>query len=202
LEANTAPGGGGGAVFLVGDFGFSSANSTYFGNSALFGGGLNLQANGGFGPDVLIGTSTFVGNESSFPGAADQIYGTWNNCGLYNSIIAHDPAAPVLLDPFCIAPLDEGQHNLIDDASCDTGLAGFQLGQVIGLDFKLRYNGGLTRTHAIDATSNAVDAGRNAACRNPHTGAALVVDQRGEPRPVDFDLNGTAESDIGAKELQ
>lgn len=95
-----------------------------------------------------------------------------------------------------------GEHNLIDDASCDTGGGTFNLGIVTGLDQSLGYNGGLTRTHNLDPASNAVDGGLNASCLNPATGAFLAKDQRAKPRPIDFDVSGFAECDIGAVELQ
>jgi hypothetical protein len=192
----------GGAVYLSGDGVFVSANSTYSHNTALCGGGLSLFANFGAGFDVIVGTSTFFHNESTFPGCAEHIFGSWDTFELYNSIVANDLGGGIPFDPYCSAPLDDGQHNLIDDASCDTGVATFNLGQVTGLDFNLAYNGGPTRTHLLDPTSNAVDAGRNAACRNPASGASLVLDQRRLTRPVDFDANGTAECDIGSVELQ
>ena len=107
-----------------------------------------------------------------------------------------------MLEPYCNGALTGGSNNLIDDASCDPGGLGFNLGMVSGLDPVLAYNGGITRTHLIDPLSNAVDTGRNGACLNPATGAALVIDQRALVRPVDFDASGVAECDIGAIELQ
>ena len=198
LADNEAPWGSGGAVYVVGDGDFVSANSTYSGNSALWGGGLGLSGNFGPGPDVLIGTSTFFNNESTFGGTGDQIFGAWNTFGLYNSIVASDFATG---DPYCSGPLTAGNHNLIDDASCNTGGASFNLGVVTGLDLTLAYNGGISRTHNIDPTSNAVDAGNNNAAKNPWTGAFLVMDQRAQPRPVDYN-GGGAVVDIGAIELQ
>lgn len=65
----------------------------------------------------------------------------------------------------------------------------------------LAFNGGPTRTHDLDPTSNAIDAGRNGACLNPWTLLPLTMDQRGQPRPVDF-LGGGAVCDIGAVEKQ
>ena len=192
----------GGAVYLAGEGPFVSANSTYSGNEALVGGALSLFANGGAGADVLVGTSTFFDNESTFAGVAEHIFGAWNTFGLYNSIIANDLNGGLVFDPYCSAPMTAGQHNLIDDASCDTGGATFNLGVVTGLDQNLAYNGGMTRTHNLDPASNAVDGGLNASCLNPATGAPLSKDQRAKPRPVDFDGSGLAECDIGAIELQ
>ncbi len=191
----------GGAVYIAGVGPFVSANSTYSGNEAWVGGALALFANIGPGADVLIGTSTFFDNESTFPGVAEHIFGGWNTFGLYNSIVANDLSGGAVFDPYCSGPVTAGQHNLIDDASCDTGAGTFNFGIVTGLDQGLAYNGGLTRTHAVGSASNAVDAGHNASCLNPATGTALVIDQRAQPRPVDYDGNGVAECDIGAVEL-
>jgi predicted outer membrane repeat protein len=147
LAGNIAPAGGGGAVYMIGDGDFASANSTYSGNSALWGGGLGLAGNFGPGPDVLIGTSTFFNNESTFPNTAEHIFGVWNTFGLYNSIVANDLTTGAVFDPYCSGALTAGNHNLIDDASCDTGGVNFNLGQVMDLDPNLAYNGGPTRTH-------------------------------------------------------
>ncbi|MEE8523464.1 MAG: choice-of-anchor Q domain-containing protein [Thermoanaerobaculia bacterium] len=180
----------GGALFMSGNSVLAMGNTTISGNVALCGGGLSLVDNFGFGPTAIIGTATFYGNSSSYGGCAEQIQtGLSGTTELYNSIMT---AAGIQ----CSSPLASGNHNLIDDATCDTGLASFNLGVVTLLDPVLAFNGGLTRTHAIDPASNAVDTGRNAACLNPGTGAPLVVDQRNLPRPV----NGTC--DIGAVELQ
>jgi hypothetical protein len=63
------------------------------------------------------------------------------------------------------------------------------------------YNGGPTPTLALQAGSNAVDAGNPAGCTDEH-GAPLVTDQRGFlTRAVDGDGDQNAICDIGAFEL-
>ncbi len=57
----------------------------------------------------------------------------------------------------------------------------------------LQDNGGPTETHALGATSAAIDTGLNGACP--------ATDQRGQAR-VDGDANGTLTCDIGAFEFQ
>lgn len=200
LAENTAANQGG-AVYMVGDGDFASGNSTYSGNNALCGGGIALTVNFGPGADVLIGTSTFVDNDSTFPGCSEHIFGAWTSFELYNSILTNDPAGGPF-DPYCSGGLSDGNHNLIDDASCNTGGATFNLGTISNIDYNLAYNGGISRTHNLLAGSNAIDAGRNQACRNPWTGAPLVMDQRAQTRPVDYNGNGIAECDIGSVELQ
>ena len=75
---------------------------------------------------------------------------------------------------------------------------GVQLADI--LDPTLANNGGPTQTHALVQGSPAIDAG-GPACPDA-TGAPLSTDQRGEPRPVDGDGDGTPACDIGAVELQ
>ena len=92
-------------------------------------------------------------------------------------------------------------NNLIGDIGAATGLTDGVNGNIIGtlaapIDPKLGIlldNGGPTKTHSLLFGSQAIDAGLN--------GSAPPVDQRGDVRPVDGDLSGTATVDIGAVEL-
>jgi hypothetical protein len=54
--------------------------------------------------------------------------------------------------------------------------------------------GGPTPTHALVQSSPAIDSALNADCP--------LQDQRGEPRPIDGDLDTQADCDSGAFELQ
>ncbi|QGQ28433.1 hypothetical protein F1729_07100 [Gimesia maris] len=93
-------------------------------------------------------------------------------------------------------------NNLIGDIGAATGLTDGVNGNIIGtlaapIDPKLGIlldNGGPTKTHSLLFGSQAIDAGLN--------GSAPLVDQRGDVRPVDGDLSGTATADIGAVEVQ
>src|SRR5262249_28942802 len=63
----------------------------------------------------------------------------------------------------------------------------------------LKNNGGPTQTHALVAGSPAIDAGNPSGCLD-NSGALLQTDQRGFPRNVDGNSDGTARCDIGAVE--
>ena len=71
------------------------------------------------------------------------------------------------------------------------------LAQILG---PLKNNGGPTQTHALVAGSPAIDAGDPGGCRDS-SGALLQTDQRGFPRNVDGNNDGTARCDIGAVEF-
>jgi hypothetical protein len=188
----------GGAVHAAGSQTVAVSNSTFSGNSAFCGGAFSLIDGFAVGPTALMGASTFYGNHGSFAGCADHFQtGVATSLEVYNSILEGGLGVAA-----CNAPMAGGAHNLIDDPSCNTGAASFNQGQVTFLDPVLAYNGGPTRTHLIDPASNAVDAGRNAACLNPVAATPLVMDQRGQTRPIDFTLTGTPTCDIGAVELQ
>jgi hypothetical protein len=75
--------------------------------------------------------------------------------------------------------------------------AGVQLADI--LDPTLAFNGGPTQTHALVLGSPAIDAG-GTDCTDA-TGDPLDTDQRGRPRVVDGDGDGTAACDIGAFEF-
>jgi len=90
-------------------------------------------------------------------------------------------------------------HNLDSATSC--GLTG--TGDLSNVDARLgplADNGGPTPTHALLAGSPAIDGGDPSACSDA-AGAPLLVDQRGAPRPIDGDGNGTKVCDIGAYEF-
>jgi predicted outer membrane repeat protein len=187
----------GGAVHASGPIYVAVSNSTFSENTALCGGGFYLLTGYPVGPEVLVGASTLFGNGATSAFCAGHFHdaGT-NSLELYNSIVDGG------LGNSCNFAMTDGNYNLVDDASCNSGGATFNLGAVTGLDPVLAYNGGPTRTHLIEPTSNAVEAGWNPACLNPMSGNPLVMDQRGQTRPIDFDASGVATCDVGAVELQ
>jgi len=87
-------------------------------------------------------------------------------------------------------------HHNIDSGSTCNFYDGSVLYNTDPLLEPLAQNGGLTETHALGMGSPAIDAG--GICMSG--GALLLTDQRGWPRTVDGDVNGTATCDLGAFE--
>lgn len=90
-------------------------------------------------------------------------------------------------------PLASAGHNLDSDDTCGLAAAGDLPAASPQLQALALNAPGATETHALTATSPAVDAGAAAACPS--------ADQRGVSRPQDGDVDGTAACDIGAYEL-
>jgi hypothetical protein len=170
--------------------------STIGANSVLAERGLTNEARGGGlqGNELRLISSTVTGNSLTSIGLAAGANLEFAGTTLVrNSILANasgDAAS-------CSAPLTSGGFNLDEDGSCDLGAATDQAGFVAGLDPVLRENGGPTPTHALLAGSIAIDRGNS---------FGSTIDQRGFPRPVDFQTSSNTEggdgSDIGAFELQ
>ena len=128
---------------------------------------------------------------------------------LANSLIAGNQArvAPEIAITLRACRARRRQPNNLFGTNGNAGVTGFSpgptdivpsvsLAQILG---PLKNNGGPTQTHALVAGSPAIDAGNPNGCRD-NSGALLQTDQRGFPRNVDGNGDGTARCDIGAVE--
>jgi hypothetical protein len=179
------------------------ANSTFVGNSAISGGAI-LNVNHGV---ATVINSTITGNTATRSGGGidnsarlvvlnSTVYGnagigityTGKEQVLGNTIVANN----IPID--CYSSADSSFSligtNVIADGSC--AFQGALTGDpMLG---PLTDNGGPTLTHALRAGSPAIDAGDNPTC------ATWPTDQRGSPRLVDGNLDGSAVCDLGAYE--
>jgi len=189
ISGNSAAGSGGGVIVLGGTM--TSINSTISNNVA---DSDNNSAGDGGGIRAHAGTTTLKNtivagnfNENGASDAADDISGTVDAASSFNLIGTG------------------GAGGLTN------GVNSNQVGVSAGIG-SLADNGGLTQTHALLATSTAVEAGSNANLPvdtfdldgDANTAEALPVDQRGTgfPRTADSaDANATQTVDIGAFEL-
>jgi CSLREA domain-containing protein len=177
LSGNTATQFGGG-VYNAGTATFN--NVTIYGNIATGastrGGGL-YNASG----TMLVTNATISGNTAGLNGAGVARGG--GTIQLQNTIIASNTPGGN-----CSGGMTSGGNNVqYGDVSCIAGLA--QKNPKLG---PLQYSGGLTQTMALLTGSAAIDAGNNSLCS--------LKDQRGNPRPIDGDGNGSINCDAGAYE--
>jgi CSLREA domain-containing protein len=164
-------------------------NSTISGNLGFYGGGISNNIGG----RTTVINCTITANRAAFGG------GILNNSqvSVKNSIVALNTAAGSGGD--CLGGITSAGHNLDSDGTCGLAVPG----DVSGTDphlGPLADNGGLTATHALTATSPAVDAGNPTGCSDQN-GVPLTSDQRGVARPLDGNGDGAALCDIGAFEL-
>src|SRR5262245_29687306 len=187
------------------------ANSTISGNASNSGGGGVYN----YGGRLTIANSTISGNRAGHGGGVSNSPGYYGGgtLTLNNSLIAGNQAAvaPEIENSGATrsgdgAVVNANNFNLFG-VNGNAGVSGFTLGptdivpsvslaQILG---PLKNNGGPTQTHALVAGSPAIDAGDPGGCRDG-SGALLQTDQRGFPRNVDGNNDGTARCDIGAVE--
>lgn len=200
IDTNDAlPEGFGGGVLIEGGE-VDLTNTTVSGNTAGFGGGvLNDDGPNGSPTGVLTLThATIARNTADSDGAANAIQNPAESVTARATIVGENPtpgATPNCTD----GPIDSLGQNLEDADTCGFGDSTDAPNTAPDLD-DLAQNApedAPTRTHALPATSPAVDY---------YTGAAddcdVAEDQREVSRPQDGDGDGTAACDIGAFELQ
>jgi hypothetical protein len=204
IAGNTASSRGGG----VDNFGPGSTlitNSTISGNTAGVGGG--VANNYTFYPATLtIANSTIAGNTADTRGGGLENYRS--DLTLIRTLISGS-TAPVTPEIFNDGAVVADSHNLFG-VDGEAGVVGFSPGptDVVPprgvrlrniLEPTLALHGGRTQTLALVPGSPAVDAG-GPVCLDAQ-GKPLLTDQRGQPRPVDGNRDGTAACDIGAFEF-
>jgi hypothetical protein len=139
---------------------------------------------------VYVNNVTIYGNSALSITSGGGIFNDEGEIRLQNTIIAGN-----LVGGDC--DVDEGTFtslgsNIDSDGTCNLGISGDQpnTNPLLGL---LGNYGGSTQTHILFPNSPAIDRGQS---------LPLTIDQRGFPRPMDGNNDGSAEWDIGAFELQ
>ncbi len=160
-------------------------NSTLSGNLATFGrgGGLYVDQSGDL---VFSFFSTITANTAGSGGGA---YMDGGGLVIKNTILADNTG--LNSDSEATGSLTSQGYNLLGN-SLSAGMASDILTSDAMLG-ALADNGGPTMTHVLLLGSPAIDAADPLATE--------TVDQRGLPRPQDFDGDGTPEHDIGAFEV-
>lgn len=200
VENSTLSNNSGGGGFGGGYFGFSQvgttnatfANATIADNVAQNGGGIAVASTVTVPPAASTSTAnlnnTLIGN---------------NTAGAGNDVFTNSTVIPLPLPNSLPGSITSSGYNFIENTNgaSITPMTGDQFNAGDPKLLPLSANGGLTRTHALQTTSGnispAVDTGNS----------ALLVDQRGFSRPVDYPNNQptrflAANTDIGAFEAQ
>lgn len=183
ISFNTTTSSTGGGLSDAGGGDISITNSTFFGNSAAGEGGAIFLDTASPGNSLV--NVTIAHNAAASGGGG--IHDTDGDIDLTNTIVAHNFPAN------CNMSIDTLGHNLEDDDTCglDPSMGDLiHTNPMLGI---LEDNGGPTLTLQPLPDSPAIDSGDDT--------TAPADDQRGTPRPIDGDGDGTETSDIGAVEV-
>ena len=183
---------GGGGIYLY----YSSAvltNTTISGNTATstHGGGIGTLSDD---PQTIDLTHCTLYSNTAGGNGGGMFLESSFTANVRGSVVAGNSAGGT--GPDISGAIESQDYSLIQDTSGAT-VNGTTTHNVTGADPRLDSladNGGDTWTHALLSGSPAIDAIPAASC-------ALTSDQRGQSRPQDGNLNGTAACDIGAYEF-
>ena len=181
---------GGGGIYNDGTA--TVSNSTLSSNGAGHFGGAISNSRG----TLEVNNSTLYGNSAydEFAFGAGGIDNDGGTATFKNTIVATSPSAS---GQNCSGfEISNGGYNLDSDNTCGFSTNNNSLSGVDPMLGDLAANGGPTMTHALLEGSPAIDQGNS---------FGATTDQRGKPRPFDFDASSIAPgdgSDIGAFERQ
>lgn len=204
-EGNIRESGDGGGIAVRGTM--TMENSTVSGNNtATIEPQLGFSGNGGgiFGDTSSAITLTHTTIAENFTGQVTDKGESGRGGGIYtlekvvsdNILLANNSSEALGAD--CDGTIAGLGYNLIEDSTACT-ITGTTTGNILGQEPLLQPladNGGATQSYALGVNSPAWDAG--------NCSLAIVTDQRGYPRPIDFPEYPTVANgcDIGAFEAQ
>jgi CSLREA domain-containing protein len=198
---NFAPGGG---IFINLDAGVSLTNSTVSGNIAIDGAGIYAYSVAKFdiNHSTISANTTYTADARGAGLYSDGSDGGSVNGTIRNSILfgnTNPDSDPNTKDnQNCFGTIESLGNNVyynndFDDFECTINESSDINTNTLTLG-SLQNNGGVTKTHALQQGSAAIDQANNSFCPN--------VDQRGLARPVDGNADTNTVCDIGAYEYQ
>ncbi len=204
-NSNIATSAGGGGLYVT-DFAAAVTvgvtNSTITGNDAQLSGGGIASIAFGNGIELNLNNTTVTLNTTAESGGGMANSGVTTNVAVSQSLLSGNTAV-ILASQWIVngSNVTVDNYNMFGESS-NAGLSGVVPGAsdlvpketAAGIfDATLANNGGLTPTHALVSGGPAVDAVPAGSC-------LLVTDQTGKSRPIDGNVDGSADCDVGAFE--